>query len=186
MNYADARSQIRTGDLIAVRKRNGFLPTLTRLITRSPYTHTAIVVWSGSFEQPRLLVAEEKGSGACLTPLSQYADIDFDVFSAPRDTLISIEEVIWATLGAPIGYDFADLLRIAANRLIGWPLPAGDDVLRICSALSATLWLQAGWRPHYLPSIPAPDDVVGALGRPPALEVRAASMHDGIVRAWHD
>lgn len=175
VGYADARDRINTGDLIAVRKRHGLLPTLTRWITHSPYTHTGIALWAGTFEEPRLLVAEEKGSGGCLTPLSQYADIEFDVFAPPRETLISIEEVIWTTLGAPIGYDFTDLLRIAANRLVGWPLPASDDALKVCSALSASLWLQAGWRPFYLPSIPAPDDVVAAIGVPPDLEVRPAS-----------
>ena len=174
MNYADARLYIKTGDLIAVRKRGGLLPTLTRGITRSPYTHTATAIWAGCAEHPRLLVAEGKGSGASFAPLSQYADIDFDVFAAPREVLLDIEEVVWSTLGLPIGYDVSDLLRIAANRLFGWPLPEFDDALKVCSALSATLWLQAGWRPHYLPSIPAPDDVVAAIGVPPYLIVRPA------------
>lgn len=31
MNYADARDHIATGDLIAVRKKHGLLPRLTRL-----------------------------------------------------------------------------------------------------------------------------------------------------------
>jgi hypothetical protein len=170
MRYADARSQIRTGDLIAMRKRHGFLPTLTRWITRSPYTHTAVAIWCAD----RLLVAEEKGSGAFLTPLSQYADIDFDVFLAPDTVRVNIEPVIWETLGAPIGYDFADLFRIAANRLVGWPLPAVDDSQLVCSALSASLWLHAGWRPCNLPSIPAPADVVAAFGMLPFLEVMPA------------
>ena len=173
MRYADARNQIRTGDLIAVRKMHGFLPTLTRWVTRSPYTHTAIALWAGTDAQPRLLVAEAKASGGFLTPLSQYADIDFDVFDAPRETLITIESVVWEVLGVPIGYDMFDLVRIGLNRLFGIPLPAGDDALKVCSALSATLWLQAGWRPRYLPSIPAPDDVAAALAVPPRLQVRA-------------
>ncbi len=172
MQYADARDQIRTGDLIALRKKHGFLPTLTRWVTHSPYTHTAIAVWSGVDDNRRLLVAEAKASGGFLTPLSQYADTDFDVFEAPRSTLITIEEVIWSILGLPIGYDFADLLRIAAHRLFGLPLPLGDDNLMVCSALSATIWLHAGWQPWFLPSIPAPDDVVAALAVPPKLLVR--------------
>lgn len=174
MNYLEARDQIRTGDLIAMRKTHGLLARLTRRITRSPYTHTAIAVWAGVGvgEAKRLLVAEQKASGAFLTPLSQYEDIDFDVYTAPPSTLLKIEWAIWQTLGVPIAYDFCDLLRIAAHRLIGWPLPAKDDVLKVCSALSATLWVQAGWEPWFLPSIPAPDDVVYALGVPPRLQVR--------------
>lgn len=175
MNYATVRNQIRTGDLIAVRKRSGVLPVMTRLVTRSPYTHTAVALWCGDLGHRRLLVAEAKASGACLTPLSQYADVDFDVWRAPRETLLSIDAVIWEILGAPVGYDVSDLLRIALNRLAGVPLPSHDNALKICSALSATLWLQAGWRPRYLPSIPAPDDVVAALAVPPAFAVRSRS-----------
>ena len=173
MRYADARDHIATGDLIAVRKKHGLLPRLTRLVTRSPYTHTAIALWCGSGEHRRLLVAEAKSAGACLTPLSQYAGIDFDVYLSPPEVGLSIEAAIWETLGTPIGYDILDLVRIALNRLAGVPLPHHDDGLKICSALSATLWLLAGWRPRYLPSIPAPDDVVAALAVPPTLEVRA-------------
>jgi len=173
MNYADARNQISTGDLIALRKKHGFLPVLTRLITRSPYTHTAIALWCGAGAHRRLLVAEAKASGAFLTPLSQYAAEDFDVFLAPREVGLSIESAIWETLGEPIGYDVMDLVRIALNRLADVPLPSHDNALKICSALSATLWLLAGWKPRYLPSIPAPDDVVAALAVPPILEVRA-------------
>lgn len=172
MQYADARLYVRTGDLVAVRKRGGLLPTMTRGITHSPYTHTATAIWAGCAEHPRLLVAEAKGSGAAFAPLSQYADIDFDVFAAPREVLLNIEEVAWSTLGLRIDYDVSDLARIAANRLLGWPLPKADDGRKVCSALSATLWLKAGWRPHSLPSIPAPDDVVAAIGAPPYLMVR--------------
>ncbi len=173
MNYVAVRNQIRTGDLIAVRKRSGVLPVLTRLVTRSPYTHTAIALWCGDAGHRRLLVAEAKASGAFLTPLSQYADVDFDVWRAPRETLLSIEAAIWEAIGAPVGYDVLDLVRIALNRLAGVPLPTHDNALKICSALSATLWLQAGWKPRYLPSIPAPDDVVAALAIPPAFAVRS-------------
>ena len=174
MNYTAARRQIRTGDLIAVRKRTGLLPTLTRWITRSPYTHTAIALWTGTPGQPRLLVAEVKGSGGFLTPLSQYDSTEFDVFTAPPETLLFVEAAIWATLGAPLGYSFLDLLRIAANRILRWPLPPADKVMMICSSFSASLWLQSGWRPGCLPSIPAPCDVVAALCVPPRLQVRPA------------
>jgi hypothetical protein len=42
--YAQARDLIRTGDLIVLRKRGGWLPTLTRWVTKSPYTHTGLAV----------------------------------------------------------------------------------------------------------------------------------------------
>lgn len=179
MRYEDARRHIRTGDLIALRQRRGVLPALTRWVTLSPYTHTAIAVWAGCAEQRRLLVAEVKGSGGFLTPLSQYAEGDFDVYAAPPEVLIEIEATIWRRLGAPVGYDLPDLLRIAAHRLLGWPLPERDDGNVVCSSLSASLWLAAGWRPDDLPSIPAPDDVVAALGVPPKASVRAGDDGKG-------
>lgn len=173
MNYADVRNGIRTGDLIAVRKPHGFLPVLTRLITGSPWTHTAVALWCGAGRHRRLLVAEAKASGAFLTPLSQYAGVDFDVWPVPIEAQLSVEAAIWEILGTPIRYDVLDLLRIAANRLFGWPLPEADNALKVCSALSATIWLQAHWQPRYLPAIPAPDDIVAALAVPPMFEVRA-------------
>lgn len=208
MNYSDVRAQIRTGDLIAFRTRRGMLARLTRWVTKSPYTHTALVIWVGlgaddPHAQPaaslppeggaaglgwpgagrdarRLLVAEQKASGAFLTPLSQYAGDDFDVFDAPHEVLLDVGDTIWKTLGQPIHYDVVDLLRIAANRLLGWPLPKRDDTSLVCSALSATIWLQSGWQPRWpLPSIPAPDDVVSALGVPPVLQFRPVDPWGG-------
>lgn len=106
MPYAEARLLIRSGDLIAVRKRYGLLPTLTRWITRSPYTHTAIALWGELSGVDRLLAAEAKASGAFLTPLSQYAEVDFDVYNGPHGvSLYRLEQVIWAALGTPIAYD---------------------------------------------------------------------------------
>lgn len=180
MNYADIRAKIRTGDLIAFRKRRGLLARLTRWVTKSPYTHTALVIWASWDDERRLLIAEQKASGAFLTPLSQYAGDDFDVFDAPLEVVIDVGDTIWKTLGQPIYYDFGDLLRIAANRQLGWPLPKRDDANLVCSALSATIWLQAGWQPRWpLPSIPAPDDVVSALGVPPVLQFRPVDPWGG-------
>lgn len=174
MAYADVRNLIRTGDLIAVRKRGNFLAMITRWVTRSPYTHTVIAVWSGVGDAMRLLGAEEKASGCFLTPLSQYEDVDFDVFTAPDEVQDHIEEVIYDTLGAPIAYDYLDWIRIGLNKTLGIPLPKENSKL-ICSALSAALWLKAGWKPKNLPTIPAPADVVRALNTPPRLEVRLSA-----------
>lgn len=168
MRYADCRDQIATGDLIAIRKRTGFLPVLTRWVTRSPYTHTALALWAGD----RLLVAESKGSGNFFTPLSQYEDTDFDVFAAPARVYLRIGTVIWAMTGKHVGYGFFDLVLIALNRLFGVPLPEHDDDEKVCSAMSAAMWLEAGWRPLILPSIPAPDDVVRACMAAPKWMVR--------------
>lgn len=81
MRYANVRNRIKTGDLVAFRKRAGIFPMLTRWITRSPYTHTAVAVWVIGGNLPRLLVAEANAAGSSLSPLSGYAHIDFDVYA---------------------------------------------------------------------------------------------------------
>lgn len=171
MKYTVVRDCIQTGDLIAFRKRSGILPTLTRWITCSPYTHTAVAAWVEAGGICRLLVAESNSGGSSLSPLSCYADIDFDVFRCPVNRDI-VHVSMWRLLGRKIHYGFADVARIAANRLVSWPLPRKDDGNLVCSALSAAIFFRAGWRPVNLPSIPAPDDVVAALHAKPMFEVR--------------
>lgn len=167
MNYAEARGLIDTGDLVAVRSHRGGLSAITRLVTRSPYTHTAVAIWLGE----RLLLCEMNGGGACLVPASKYADTDFDVFRCPVD-IFDATEAMFALLGQDIGYDVGDLLRIAQHELLGRPLPPADDGRLICSALSASIYLLAGLSRLGLPSIPAPRDVVAWLLAAPTLEVR--------------
>lgn len=167
MNYAEARGLIKSGDLIAVRSHRGGLSAITRLVTRSPYTHTAVAIWLAD----RLLLAEMNSGGACLVPASKYADTDFDVFQCPVERG-DVIQAAFDLLGLDIGYDFGDLLAIAAHELFGRPLPAADDKNLICSALSASIYLHAGLDRVGLPSIPAPRDVVDWLLFAPILEVR--------------
>lgn len=166
VSYAEARDRIKTGDLIAVRSLGGGLPALTRMVTRSPYTHTGIALW----ESGRLLLVETRGVAA-LVPLSQYEDSDFDVIDCPVDRQAAYL-CVYHLLGRTIRYDFMDLLRIGAHELLGVPLPEADDELMVCSALSAAIYKSAGWQPSAdFPSLPAPRDVVRAAGRV-AIEVR--------------
>lgn len=171
MKYAQARNRINPGDLVAIRKRGTVLAEATRFVCKSPYTHTAVAVWVGCGGVRRLMVAEAKASGSFLSPLSQYQGVDFDVFPCPVSHL-DAERSLWRLLSAPNHYDGEDLAYIAANRLFGLPLPPADDARKICSSLSAAIYLDVGWRPAGLPSIPAPDDVVRAIGAPPKLIVR--------------
>lgn len=166
-SYFDARSKIRSGDLIAVRSHRGGLSAITRWVTKSPYTHTAVAVWLAD----RLLCAEMNGGGAVLVPASVYVETDFDVFPCPCDRSEAVQ-AIFDLLGLDIDYDFGDLLAIAAHELLGRPLPEADDDNLICSALSASIYLRAGVSRLGLPSIPAPRDVVAWLMAAPLLEVR--------------
>lgn len=171
MRYAEARRMITDGDLVAIRSRGTAFDIVASAVQQSPYTHTAVAVWVHFAATARLLVAESNAAGASLAPLSQYADTDFDVFECPTPR-VATGGALFKLIGEPIHYDLGDLARIAANRLLGVPLPARDDANKICSALSASIYLRAGWRPDGLPSIPAPDDVVRALGCHPKARVR--------------
>jgi hypothetical protein len=159
------------GDLVAIRSRGTAFDVIASAVQQSPYTHTAVAVWVDFAGTARLLVAESNASGASLAPLSQYADADFDVFECPTDR-VEAGRALFDLVGEPIHYDLGDLARIAAHRLLGVPLPARDDANKICSALSGAIYLRAGWRPDGLPSIPAPDDLVRALGCHPKVRVR--------------
>jgi hypothetical protein len=160
MHYEDARPLIQTGDLIAVRRRSGPLAVATRAITDSPYTHTGTALWAGE----RLLLAHINGGGCSFVPLSQEAEYGFDAYECPVDRSMA-EQLIWQMFGVHIAYGFAHLVRIALFLWFGVPLPKqGDDY--ICSALSARIYLMAGWKPQCLPSIPWPGAIAAELGAP--------------------
>lgn len=165
-SYAQARSRIKTGDLIAVRSSHGGFAALVRFFTRSPYTHTAVALWVCG----RLLMVETRAL-AGIVPASQLGGKDFDVIRCPvADTEYVFIEA-FNILGTPVGYDFVDLVRIAARLRLGIKGPEADDGSKVCSALSAAIYRLAGWRPDGLPAIPAPSEVVAAAG-PVAIEVR--------------
>lgn len=170
MRYDDARPMIQTGDLIAVRRRSGPLAIATVIVTNSPYTHTGVALWVGPPGDRRLLMAHINGGGASLVPVSQEAEFGFNVYPCPVDRA-EVERKIWATIGLRISYSGTDLVYILLYLKLGLPLPKqGDDY--ICSALSAHLYLLAGWKPANLPAIPWPSAIVAALGASPVVEVR--------------
>lgn len=160
--YPEIRPHVADGDLVAVRSRHGLFPNLTRLITASPYTHTAIALWL----EGGLWIAEMRSGGNVLVPLSQRANEDFDVFDCPVDRR-NLRGWVLGMLRTKIDYDVRDLARIAAWRLFGVPLPEQDDDQLVCSAFAALVYLSCGWQPKGLSSIAAPADVVGALGAEP-------------------
>lgn len=167
MNYEQARPMIQSGDLIAVRSHRGGISSIVKRVTKSPYTHTAVVVRLAD----RVLLAEMNGGGACLVPASKYADTDFDVFTCPCERGLAVQAA-FDLLGLNIDYDFGDLFLIAAHELFDVALPEADDNRWICSALSASIYLRAGVSRLGLPSIPAPRDVVAWLMSDVFLDVR--------------
>ena len=109
--YHEIRPHVADGDLVAVRSRHGVFPNLTRLITGSPYTHTAIALWI----EGGLWIAEMRSGGNVLVPLSQRANEDFDVFDCPVDRRHLRGQVL-GLLRTKIDYDVGDS---RASPLIG-------------------------------------------------------------------
>lgn len=155
MKYEHARPLVKDGDLVAVRAPRG------------GYTHTAMAIWL----QGGLWAAEMGIGGNHLVPLSHYKGRRFDVFECPVDR-DEVRRWILDMMREPIAYDLVDLARIAWDRLTGAPLPA-DTRGHVCSAFNAATYRWAGWTPKGLPAIPAPSDVVAALGGVPKLIVQA-------------
>ena len=169
MNYEEARTLIKDGDMIAVKRRSGLLAVGTRLVTGSPYTHNGVALWSGG----RLLLANANAGGANFIPLSQERHFDFDVFDCPEG--VDPDAVVlqaWLLLGTFRKYGFFDLWHLFLHIRFGVALP-GEDEDMICSALAARIYQLAGWEPVGLPSIPWPGAVVAAFGKPPRLSVKA-------------
>ena len=69
MNYSDVRAQIRTGDLIAFRKRHGLLATLTRWITM----HSG---WKPRWPMPAIPAPDDVVSALGVPPVLQFRPVD--------------------------------------------------------------------------------------------------------------
>lgn len=172
MNYAEARSQIRSGQAILIKGRSHGLNALIRWITRSDYTHAGLAVWIGE----GLYLAEMNAGGNHLVPLSRFADLPLDVFNPPVYLPQGLDDGyayhVLDSLREKINYDFADLLRIALHNLLHLHLPRTDTGGLVCSSYVAWVYRRCGWLPPVtMPSIPSPAALVAALGVPPLLSI---------------
>jgi hypothetical protein len=107
MDYALARPQIRTGDLIGVRDVHGLLGRATTFFTHDPHTHTGVAVWLGE----RLFMADLNSGRNHLTAVSCLEK--FDVYAPPlRLSRDLIETAIFDWLASPITYGYAAFIVI--------------------------------------------------------------------------
>jgi hypothetical protein len=172
LTYVMARPKIKTGNLIAVRGKAGLFAQLIRWVTRSDYTHTGIAIWLTDQNQEQgLYVAEEDGVKNVYTPLSQYAEDEFDVFPTPNQRCSPVR-AIQTAMRTRITYSWLQILRIGVYKLVRLTLPGARRGM-ICSGFSAAIYRELGWAPVGLPTPPAPSDLTAALGTP-AICVRAA------------
>jgi hypothetical protein len=143
MQYEEARSQIQTGDLIAVRDVHNLLGTVTQFFTKSPYTHTGVAIWLGG----RLFIAELNSGRNHLTPVSQLKN--FDVFEPPEGLdRKAIELAIFIWLAEPIEYGYLAFLIIGIKCSLGLNVFIHWRKIMVCSGGSVKIYEMAGWGEH--------------------------------------
>jgi hypothetical protein len=143
MDYAAARVQIQTGDLIAVRDVHNILGTLTQVFTHSPYTHTGVAVWLGE----RLFIADLNSGRNHLTAVSQLSN--FDVCDPPsglnRD---DIERAVFDWLAKQIDYGFLAFPIIGLKCALRLKIFIHWRKIIVCSGGSVQIYEMAGWSEH--------------------------------------
>jgi hypothetical protein len=156
MNYEEARSRIETGDVISVRRKDGFMSKMIRAITRSPYTHSGIAIWLDG----GLWMAEINGGHNHLIPLSQLQDIDLDISECPvsRD---KVRTAILESLRARANYGMASFVIIGFVNLLKIKERLHSFKDKVCSEYIQAILISAGWdTPDYMAS---PYDLVKKL-----------------------
>ena len=177
MNYEQARSNIKTGDLIGVRDVHGLLGKATTFFTRKPYTHTGVAVWVGD----RLFMADLNSGRNALHPLSQVGSFDVcdPPAGIPRDF---IERAIFDWLAKPIDYGYLAFLVIGLRCFLKLKTFIHWRKIVVCSGGSVTIYelaadamILAGkappsaWEDHN--RMLSPGELVEELG-PPKLTIR--------------
>lgn len=168
--YAQARSQIKTGDMIGIQTGTlgGHFIEAGQIIAglhHSHITHCAVAVWLGS----RLMVVEMNPGGNLFKPLSQYAGKRMVVCAPPPGSNLSrFDQDLDHITVNHIPYSAGDLARIGLRllplRLIDTTKWGGDgDHDKVCSLLPAMLYGAMGGDVSKIPTLAAPAEVVNAL-----------------------
>lgn len=162
MDYATARSQIRSGDVIGVMSRKGPLAWATRAVMRlsggKPYTHVGVALWQAG----RLYLVELNGGGNHLVPLSQISP-PFDVARPLAGvTDDDVAGAVDAELEHHVSYGVWSLALIGVRRLFGQAPRAPFGL--VCSSFAAGILRRLGWAPKNLHPMPAPDEVMASSG----------------------
>lgn len=132
--YLAVRPRIEDGDLIVVRGEH-LIDRLTRLVTRSPYTHTGVAVWLDG----RLFMADLNSGRNHLTALS--AVDNFDVYRPPiglyRDR---IRQAVFDWLARPIDYGFPAFVVIGLRSLLRLKTFVHWRKVVVCSGASVSIY----------------------------------------------
>lgn len=142
MDYADARGQISTGDLIAVRTVDGVLNKVTKFFT-GRYVHCGQAIWIAG----RLYMTELNEGRNHLVPMSQLDGMEFDVYAHPDGlTTEAMETAILDNLGRKVNYGYTALLAIGLVEWLKLNLVVKWSKILVCSGYSIKNWQDAGWK----------------------------------------
>lgn len=144
MRYEEARAFIQTGDVIAVREKHGFLSPFTRFFTHSEYTHNGLAVWVNG----GLWMAELNGGRNHMIPLSQLAEIPFDVYHCPVEDRDAVETAISESLRERIDYGFAALAVIGILNFFRIKVFLHARQILVCTGYCVKVLEAAGWQEH--------------------------------------
>lgn len=140
MLYEEARKAIETGDTIAVRTSHGILGDLTKIVTRSPYTHVGVAIWVAG----HLYMAELNGGRNHLVPLSQLTD--FDVYARPAGiSAEAADAAILFWLAKPVSYGFLALVAIGFLNWFRIKVFVHWRKILVCSGYVVAIYEHAGW-----------------------------------------
>lgn len=176
MDYAQAREQIQSGDVIGVRDAHNILGRATQFFTHDPHTHTGVAQWLGG----RLFMADLNSGRNHLTALSQLNH--FDVYDPPAGLeRPAIEVAAFDWLAKPISYGIAAFILIGLKcalhitAFIHWRkiVVCSGGTIEILERAAAIMLAQgkqppAAWVEHN--RMLSPGELVAELG-PPKLRV---------------
>jgi len=171
LTYAQARSQIKTGDAIGIQTGTlgGRIIQLGQIIAGLPYshiTHSGVAEWQGD----RLMIIEMGPAGNVMKPLSQYAGKRMVVSPPPTGTDLSrFKQGVDRATEHHIPYGAFDLSRIGGRllpmRLVdtrGW---GGDgDADKVCSTFTLMVYRFLGGDVSKFSRLAAPAEIPQGLG----------------------
>ena len=162
MNYTDARSLIKSGDLLSFKPNDTkFLHVLTQAVTKSEYYHSGVAVWITVDRVRRLFICEATRVGRRLVPLSIYSTHKFDVTECPVQ-FQDMEESLLERVGY-VGYGFMDFVSIGVRNLFGVTLR--DSKGEVCSEMVQKEYKKAGFNCQEYPYSPGElKDTLNRLG----------------------
>lgn len=151
MNYADARAQIKSGDVLGVALHTPLAAVIRAVQWLGGWrgdlkntTHTAVAVWLGH----RLMLTEMNGHTNAYQPLSVWINEGYEVTVYASDVdedraVLAVEEAA----ASRITYGLKDLVEIGINTIFRTELNWEKDSREVCSSETLNILQDAGWKP---------------------------------------